>query len=66
MIEKKHRVEDALEAVSSAQQEGIIPGGSSALLRITKKIDIQAENRNSNLVLKLLKKLSKNHSGRWC
>ena len=26
MIEKKHRVEDALEAVNSAQQEGIIPG----------------------------------------
>ena len=38
MREKKHRVEDALEAVHSAQQEGIIPGGSSALLRVAKKI----------------------------
>ena len=37
MMEKKHRVEDALEAVSSAQQEGIIAGGSAALLRGWKK-----------------------------
>ena len=33
MIEKKHRVEDALEAVKSAQEEGIVPGGGVALLR---------------------------------
>jgi chaperonin GroEL len=33
MIEKKHRIEDALEAVKSAQQEGILPGGGVALIR---------------------------------
>ncbi len=33
MIEKRHRVEDALEAVKSAQQEGIVPGGGAALLK---------------------------------
>ncbi len=33
MIEKKHRIEDALEAVMSAQQEGIVLGGGVALLR---------------------------------
>lgn len=33
MIEKKHRVEDALEAVRSAQEGGIVPGGGSTLLR---------------------------------
>ena len=33
MIEKKHRIEDALEAVRSAQQEGIVPGGGMTLLR---------------------------------
>ena len=33
MTEKKHRVEDALEAVKSAQEEGIVPGGGTALLR---------------------------------
>ena len=31
MIEKKHRVEDALEAVKSALDEGIVAGGGSAL-----------------------------------
>ena len=35
MIEKKHRIEDALEAVKSAQQEGILPGGGVALLRLS-------------------------------
>jgi chaperonin GroEL len=33
MTEKKHRIEDALEAVKSAQEEGIVPGGGTALLR---------------------------------
>ena len=33
MIEKKHRIEDALEAVKSAQSEGIVPGGGTTLLR---------------------------------
>ena len=32
MVEKKHRIEDALEAVRSAQQKGIVPGGGAALL----------------------------------
>lgn len=32
MIEKKHRVEDALEAVRSAQEQGVVVGGGSALL----------------------------------
>jgi len=38
MIEKKHRVEDALEAVRSAQQEGIVPGGGMTLLQVSRKI----------------------------
>ena len=32
MIEKKHRIEDAIEAVKAAQSEGILPGGGTALL----------------------------------
>ena len=32
MIETKHRIEDALEAVRSAQKDGIITGGGTALL----------------------------------
>jgi len=38
LIEKKHRIEDALEAVRSAQQEGIIPGGGMTLLKISNLI----------------------------
>ena len=33
MVEKRHRVEDALEAVRSAQLEGILPGGGSFLVQ---------------------------------
>jgi chaperonin GroEL len=59
MIEKKHRVEDALEAVNSAQQEGIIPGGSSTLLRVTKRIDIEAENKEQQLGVEIVKEAVK-------
>ena len=59
MIEKKHRVEDALEAVSSAQQEGIIPGGSAALLRVAKKIEIDTENKEQQLGVEIVKQAIK-------
>ena len=59
MIEKKHRVEDALEAVSSAQQEGIIPGGSSALLRVAKKIEIDTDNPTQQLGADIIKQAIK-------
>ena len=32
MKEKKHRVEDALQATRAALEEGIVPGGGVALL----------------------------------
>jgi len=50
MTEKKHRIEDALEAVSSAQQEGIVPGGGTALLRASSDINF-AELDNSDQAL---------------
>jgi chaperonin GroEL len=34
MVEKKHRIEDALEAVRSAQQDGVVAGGGVTLYRI--------------------------------
>ena len=48
MIEKKYRIEDALEAVRSAQAEGIVPGGGSALLRCQDFI-IEASNEDQKL-----------------
>jgi chaperonin GroEL len=39
MKEKKHRVEDALNATRAAVEEGIVAGGGSALLRASQKVD---------------------------
>ena len=38
MIEKRHRYEDALEAVVAAQDKGYVPGGGVTLLRISNKL----------------------------
>src|SRR4051794_18638580 len=40
MKEKKHRVEDALQATRAALEEGIVAGGGVALLRATEAIDL--------------------------
>ena len=40
MIEKKHRIEDALEAVRSAQEQGVIAGGGSALAKIADQVQV--------------------------
>jgi len=55
LIEKKHRIEDALEAVNSAQQEGIILGGGMTLLRISEAIDIQFDNEEQATSLSIFK-----------
>ena len=46
MTEKKHRIEDALEAVRSAQEEGIVPGGGVALLRTLGSLEIECDNED--------------------
>ena len=47
MIEKKHRIEDALEAVKSAQEEGIVCGGGVALLRAATTVNqVSVENED--------------------
>jgi chaperonin GroEL len=40
MKEKKHRVEDALQATRAALEEGIVPGGGVALLAAQAAIDV--------------------------
>jgi chaperonin GroEL len=42
MKEKKHRVEDALQATRAALEEGIVPGGGVALLNSIKSIDLDS------------------------
>lgn len=39
MEEKKHRIEDALAATKAAVEEGIVPGGGTALIRSMKALD---------------------------
>ena len=54
MIEKKHRIEDALEAVKAALQEGIVPGGGIALIRASKDLNVEAENEDQELGVKIV------------
>ena len=58
MKEKKHRVEDALQATRAALEEGIVPGGGVALLRATEAINLDAfeddERTGAKIVLRAL------------
>ena len=42
MKEKKHRVEDALQATRATLQEGVVPGGGVALLRAQDAITLDS------------------------
>ena len=55
MIEKKHRVEDALEAVRSAQEEGIVPGGGSTLLRCSDFV-VETSNEDQKIGADIIRK----------
>ena len=59
MKEKKHRVEDALQATRAALEEGIVPGGGIALLAAVKAIDLtkftdEDEKTGAKIVLRAL------------
>jgi chaperonin GroEL len=58
MKEKKHRVEDALQATRAALEEGIVPGGGVALLRAAESISIDGleedEATGAKIVLRSL------------
>ena len=47
MKEKKHRVEDALQATRAALEEGIVPGGGVALMLAAKSIDVSGDDDES-------------------
>ncbi|MBW3652392.1 MAG: chaperonin GroEL [Actinobacteria bacterium] len=58
MKEKKHRVEDALQATRAALEEGIVPGGGVALLQAENAIDLDSyeddEKTGAKIVLRAL------------
>jgi len=54
MMEKKHRIEDALEAVRSAQEQGIVVGGGSALLHASVDADVPVSNQEQELGVRVV------------
>jgi chaperonin GroEL len=58
MREKKHRVEDALQATRAALEEGIVPGGGVALLRASESVKIDSaegdEQTGAKIILRSL------------
>jgi len=53
--ERKDRVDDALNATRAAVQEGILPGGGSALIHAAKKIiDLDLGNEEQNAGVKII------------
>jgi len=54
MIEKRHRIIDALEAVNAAQLEGIVPGGGVALVRASKDLEVEVDNEEQGLGVKIV------------
>jgi len=54
MKEKKARVEDALHATRAAVEEGIVPGGGVALIRVLQEIsDLTGENHDQDMGIKI-------------
>jgi chaperonin GroEL len=55
MKEKKARVEDALHATRAAVEEGVVPGGGVALIRVQKTLDkLEALNDDQAIGIKIL------------
>ena len=54
MIEKKHRIEDALEAVRSAQEMGVIAGGGAALAKISDSVAVTSTSAEQKLGYKIV------------
>ena len=70
MVEKRHRIEDALEAVKSAQAEGVLPGGGSFLVQksadMLEEIQQKAENETQELGIKIVLKAVKEPLRQMC
>jgi chaperonin GroEL len=54
--ERKDRVDDALNATRAAVEEGIVPGGGTALLRAAFKLSIKGDNDDQNVGITIVKK----------
>jgi chaperonin GroEL len=53
---KKYKIEDALNATRAAIEEGIVPGGGTALLKLQKVLDnLQAEDKDEQIGIEIVK-----------
>jgi chaperonin GroEL len=57
MKEKKARVEDALHATRAAVEEGVVPGGGVALIRVLKALDkLEGSNEDQTVGIRILQR----------
>ena len=57
MKEKKARVEDALHATRAAVEEGVVPGGGVALIRVLKALDkLEGANEDQTVGIRILRR----------
>ena len=57
MKEKKARVEDALHATRAAVEEGVVPGGGTALVRCASAIDdVDVDNPDQETGIRIIKR----------
>ena len=54
--EKKDRVDDALNATRAAVEEGIVPGGGTALLRASRFIEVKGENADQEAGINIVRR----------
>ena len=57
MKEKKARVEDALHSTRAAVEEGVVPGGGSALIRCLEAVEkVTGDNEDQNVGINIARK----------
>jgi chaperonin GroEL len=57
MKEKKDRVDDALHATRAAVEEGVVPGGGTALVRVIASLeDLKGDNHDQDIGIQIAKK----------
>jgi chaperonin GroEL len=57
MKEKKDRVDDALHATRAAVEEGVVPGGGVALIRVRKAIaDLKGDNHDQDIGINIARR----------
>jgi chaperonin GroEL len=56
MKNKKDKIEDALNATRAAMEEGIVPGGGTALLKLEKELEsVQTDNADEKIGVEIVK-----------